>query len=123
MNEESSKEAIARRYTDERRHSMKTLKPVDEETYAKIGKAYLICSEYPEIFGEVTYKKFCSMFVDVVDEDEDEHEARIKAAAPEMYRILRAIDKNYEELNLDEPILDALYGVLRAINGEVESDE
>ncbi len=104
---------------------MKTLKPVDPETYKKIGQAYLILSEYPEVFGDVTMKKFCSMFVDdIIDEDEDEHEARMKAAASEMYRILKAIDKHCEEYyNLDESILDAIYNVLEAIDGEVTSDE
>ena len=71
---------------------MKTLHPVSEETYAKIGAGYLLCSEHPEIFGDVTMRKFCDMFVeDIIDEGEDEHKARIKAAAPEMYRMLRRL--------------------------------
>ena len=69
---------------------MKTVKPVSKETYAKIGAGYLICAEHPEIFGDVTFRKFCDMFVDdIIDEGEDEHKARIKAAAPEMYRMLQ----------------------------------
>ena len=40
---------------------MKTVKPVDEATKAKIGKAYLICSQYPDVFGDVTMKKFCAL--------------------------------------------------------------
>ena len=51
---------------------MKTLHPVSQETYERIGKAYLICSQYPEVFEGVSYKKFCGMFVDdIIDEGED----------------------------------------------------
>lgn len=79
---------------------MKTLHPVDEETYARIGKAYLICSQYPDVFGDVTFKKFCSMFVDVLDDDEDEQDVRLKVVAPAMYRLLGAA---LERLNNYEP--------------------
>lgn len=72
----------------ERRDSMRTLHPVDEETYARIGKAYLICSQHPDVFGDVTFEKFCSMFVDVIPDGKDEHESRKKAAAHEMYDML-----------------------------------
>ena len=70
---------------------MKTLHPVDEATKAKIGKAYAICSEYPDVFGDVTFEKFCSMFVDVIPEGESERSARMKAYAGEMYDTLYAI--------------------------------
>ena len=64
---------------------MKTREPVDDETAALIGKAYVVCSQYPEIFGNVKMSKFCGMFVDVIEEDEDERETRMKTLAPEMY--------------------------------------
>lgn len=67
---------------------MKTVKPVSKETYERIGKAYLICSEYPDVFGDVTFERFCSMFVDVIPEGESEHAAREKAYAGEMYSML-----------------------------------
>ena len=70
---------------------MKTLKPVSKETYERIGKAYAICSEYPDVFGDVTMRKFCGMFVDdIIDEGEDLIEARKKAYAGEMYDLLKA---------------------------------
>ena len=73
---------------------MKTLHPVDEETYERIGKAYLICSQYPDVFGDVTYEKFCSMFVDVIPDGEDERTARMRALAPAMYELLEgALDE------------------------------
>ena len=104
---------------------MKTLKPVDEETYAKIGKAYQICSQYPEVFGEVTMKKFCSMFVDVIDEDEDEREARMRKYAPDMYQILKDVSDS-EVINIDielgKQLEDAIYAVLKVIDGE-EAEE
>ena len=102
---------------------MKTLKPVDEETYAKIGKAYLICSEYPEVFGEVTMKQFCSMFVDVIDEDEDEREARMRAYAPKMYQLLRELKEYSEEYDLYSDLKDEVFELLRKIDGGETSDE
>ena len=102
---------------------MKTLKPVDEETYARIGKAYQICAEYPEVFGDVTMKQFCSMFVDVVDEDEDEREARMRVHAPEMYRILKGVnDWCQRECDLDEDLENDIWELLKSIDGE-EAEE
>ena len=70
---------------------MKTVKPVSQETYERIGAAYAICSKYPDIFGDVTMKRFCSMFVDdIIDEGEDLIEARKKAYAGDMYDLLKA---------------------------------
>ena len=98
---------------------MKTLKPVDEETYARIGKAYQICTEYPEVFGDVTMKKFCSMFVDVVDEGDDEREARMRLHAAEMYRILKAVNDWYQgEGYLHKGLEDDICELLREIDGE-----
>ena len=102
---------------------MKTLKPVDEETYARIGKAYQICTEYPEVFGDVTMKKFCSMFVDVVDEDEDEREARIKAHAPEMYEKLNLAVESLREHRFDSPTAEIIESLLDKIDGGEASDE
>ena len=64
---------------------MKTIYPADQETYARIGEAYLICSQYPEVFGDVPMDKFCSMFTD----NESKQKARINANAPEMYELLK----------------------------------
>ena len=35
--------------------------------------------------------KFCGMFVDVIEEDEDEREMRMKTLAPEMYKLLHVL--------------------------------
>lgn len=93
---------------------MKILKLVDEEIYARIGKAYLICSQYPEVFGDVTLKKICSMFVDVINKDEDNREKRIKAQATQMYEILRAIDRWYMK-DIGIHLQEAISGVLDSI--------
>ena len=109
-------------------YSMKTVKPVDEATKAKIGKANLICSQYPDVFGDVTMKKFCAMFVDVVDEDDDEHEARIKAEAESMYWMLR--NMLYElkrgsgkDADYLTQMIDDIGEVLSRIDGEDACDE
>ena len=83
---------------------MKTVYPVDEETYARIGKAYLICSEHPDVFGDVTMEKFCSMFVDVVPEGKDERETRMKTYASEMYRLLNKVFSYMADANLNEDL-------------------
>ena len=98
---------------------MKTLKPVDPATYEKIGAAYVVCAEYPEIFGDVPLKKFCGMFVDVVDDEEE----RLKAMAPAMYRLLKKIDKRCQRYDLDPDLEDELSEVLRAIESEASDDE
>ena len=98
---------------------MKTLKSVDEETYTRIGKAYLICAEYPEVFGDVKLEKFCSMFVDVVDEGEDEREARMRLHAPEMYRILKGVNDWYQgDGYLHKGLENDILELLREIDGE-----
>ncbi|MBQ7217127.1 MAG: hypothetical protein IJS39_14210 [Synergistaceae bacterium] len=97
---------------------MKTLYPVDKATHEKIGAAYLVCSQYPEIFGDVPMGKFCSMFVDVIDEDEDERTARMRASAPEMYRILQEVQEWCRENDLDSDIECDIWEVLCHINGE-----
>ena len=84
---------------------MKTVKPVSKETYERIGKAYAICSEYPDVFGDVTFRKFCGMFVDdIIDEGEDIIEARKRAAAPDMYRLLNAAFMAMADAKVDEPL-------------------
>ena len=80
---------------------MKTVKPVSKETYAKIGAGYLILAEHPEIFGDVTFRKFCDMFVDdIIDEGEEIIAARKKAYAGEMYDLLRKMRElpDYEDM-------------------------
>ena len=94
---------------------MKTLYPVDDETYARIGKAYLICSQHPDVFNDVKFKKFCSMFVDVIDDCEDEREARLNAAAHEMYDALVCMNGMLHDPRISE--------LLNRINGtEVGND-
>ena len=83
---------------------MRPLYPVDQETYARIGEAYLICSEYPEVFGQVTFKKFCSMFVDIADENEDLQEARKRKEAPAMYQLLCEIRECLTDYDLPSDI-------------------
>ena len=84
---------------------MKTVKPVSKETYERIGKAYAICSEYPDVFGDVTMRKFCGMFVDdIIDEGKDLIEARKRAAAPDMYRLLNAAFMAMADAKVDEPL-------------------
>ena len=102
---------------------MKTLHPVDEETYKRLGKAYLICLQYPDVFGDVTMKKFCSMFVDVLDEDEDEREARMKSHASEMYRVLKIVRRWSKSFHIGDEVEYAVNEVLRKIDGGKASDE
>ena len=84
---------------------MKTLKPVSKETYERIGKAYTICSAYPDVFGDVTFRKFCGMFVDdIIDEGEDLIEARKKAYAGDMYRLLNEAFMAMADAKVDEPL-------------------
>ena len=97
---------------------MKTLHPVDEATNARIGKAYLICSQYPEVFGDVTMKKFCSMFVDVLDEDEDLIEARKKAYAGDMYALLYSAFGGTMSFDKLTRIGDCARDLLARIDGE-----
>lgn len=102
---------------------MRTLHPVDDETYARIGKAYLICSQHPDVFGDVTFEKFCSMFVDVIPEGEDERAARMRALAPAMYELLEAA---LDELSDCAPYSETARGIheLRSsIEGEESGDE
>lgn len=107
---------------------MKTLKPVDEATYARIGKAYLICSQYPDVFDGVTYEKFCGMFVDVVADDEDIHEARMKAEAESMYWMLRNMLYELKRGSCDDAdyiaqVIDDIGEVLSRIDREDACDE
>ena len=84
---------------------MKTVKPVDKATLERIGAAYAICSQYPDVFGDVTFRKFCGMFVDdIIDEGEDLIEARKRAAAPDMYRLLNAAFMAMTDAKVDEPL-------------------
>ncbi len=87
---------------------MKTREPVDEATAARIGKAYVVCSQYPEIFGDVKMSKFCGMFVDVIDEDEDEREVQLRALAPEMYEWILEILDYLASFSIDEDGLNEL---------------
>ena len=84
---------------------MKTVKPVSKETYERIGKAYAICSEYPDVFGDVTMRKFCGMFVDdIIDEGEDLVVARKKAYAGDMYHLLQNAFLSMADAKVDEPL-------------------
>lgn len=97
---------------------MKTREPVDDETAARIGKAYVVCSQYPEIFGDVKMSKFCGMFVDVIDDDEDEREARMRKVAPEMYKILCRVDELCEKVDLDSDTEEDIRELLALIDGK-----
>ena len=97
---------------------MKTLHPVSQETYEKIGKAYLICSEYPEVFGDVTFKKFCSMFVDdIIDEDEDPRDVRMREFAREMYEMLELAVGALFDHNPNSPTAVKIEELLDRIDG------
>ena len=37
--------------------------------YTKLGKAFSICSQYPDVFGDVDLEKFCALFFDNTDND------------------------------------------------------
>ena len=107
---------------------MKTVKPVDEATKARMRKAHLICSQYPEVFGGVTYEKFCNMFVDVVADDEDIHEARMKAEAESMYWMLRNMLYELKRGSGDDAdyiaqVIGDIGEVLSHIDGEDACDE
>ena len=50
-------------------------------------------------------RKFCVMFVDdIIDEGEDLIEARKRAAAPDMYRLLNAAFMAMTDAKVDEPL-------------------
>ena len=107
---------------------MKTVKPVSDETYEKIGQAFVICSEYPEVFGGVTLKKFCSMFVDdIIDEGEDAYQAVLKAYAPEMHSLLKEALMRLKVLVPDSALAGRIEALLEEISGvcskEVFDDE
>ena len=102
---------------------METLKAVDKETLARIGQAYLICSKYPEVFGGVKLEKLCSLFVDELDEEEDEHEARMRKYAPEMYRVLKDIRTWGEEKEINNEQEDRLYEEMCAVLNEIDGGE
>ena len=102
---------------------MKTVKPVSQETYERIGAAYAICSKYPDIFGDVTFKKFCGMFVDdIIDEEEDLIEARKKAYAGEMYDFLDAIAEDMSVREGCEDYVSRIMALLDRIDGNGEED-
>ena len=77
---------------------------VDDATYARIGQAFLVCAEYPEVFEGVTMEKFCSMFVDVIPDGESELTARAKAHAVEMYKLLNKVFSRLEFTGLDDEL-------------------
>ena len=98
---------------------MKTVKPVSQETYERIGAAYAICSKYPDIFGDVTMRNFCSMFVDdIIDEGEDLIEARKKAYAGDMYRLLQKAFLSMADAKVDEPLRLEIDECLSHITGD-----
>ena len=37
--------------------------------YTKLGRAFVICSQYPEIFGDVDLHKFCPLFIETSDDE------------------------------------------------------
>ena len=110
---------------------MKTLYPVDEETYERIGKAYLICSQYPEVFGDVKLRDFCSLFVELEDEDASEEEtfdARVKAYALDMYSLLNNLLYEVKHGSLSDPdyveqVKEDVGGLLSEIAGEEVIDD
>ena len=98
---------------------MKTLHPVSQETYAKIGKAYLIFASYPDVFEGVTYEQLCSLFVDdIIDEGEDLIEARKKAYAGDMYRLLQNAFLSMADAKIDEPLRLEIDECLCHISGD-----
>ena len=98
---------------------MKTVKPVSQETYERIGAAYAICSKYPDIFGDVTMRNFCDMFVDdIIDEGEDLIEARKKAYAGDMYRLLQKAFLSMADAKVDEPLRIEIDECLSHITGD-----
>ncbi len=70
---------------------MKPLYPIDNDVLEHIGAAALIFMQNLDVFGQVTYKQCCSLFTDVIGDDEDIHEARIIHEAPVMYKLLSDI--------------------------------
>ena len=59
----------------------------------------------PDVFGDVTFRKFCGMFVDdIIDEGEDLIEARKKAYAGDMYRLLNEAFMAMADAKVDEPL-------------------
>lgn len=42
---------------------------LQQSPYTKLGKAFSICSKYPDVFGDIDLDKFCSLFIERTDND------------------------------------------------------
>ena len=100
---------------------------MSKETYAKIGAGYLILAEHPEIFGDVTFRKFCDMFVpDIIDEGEEVATARKKAYAEAMYDLLCKLREliDWEDMRFNtiqwETLTRNIDNLLALIDGDYE---
>ena len=103
---------------------MKTVKPVSKATLERIGAAYAICSEYPDVFGDVTMRKFCGMFVDdIIDDGEELAAARKKAYAGEMYDFLDAIAEDMSERGGYEEYASKIAALLDRIDGKEDAED
>ena len=98
---------------------MKTLNDLDEETQERILKAFQICVEHMDVFGEVEMQKLCSLFADGIFEDD--REVRMRKYAPDMYQLLKYVLNS--EVDLGEQLEDAIYAGLRVIDGTEDKDE
>lgn len=100
---------------------MKTLNDLDEGTQERILKAFQICVEHMDVFGEVEMHNLCSLFADGVFEDE--REARKRKYAPEMYELLSELKEYSEEYDLYSDLKDEVFELLRKIDGGEASNE
>ncbi len=99
---------------------MKPLYPLDDEVFERIGAATLVFYDNLDIFGQVTFKQFCSLFTDVIDDDDDIHEARIIHEATVMYKLLTDIRDCLSDYELPRNIEANILSLLERIDCEVE---
>ncbi len=108
---------------------MKTLHPASQEQLAKIGAAYLIFSANPDVFGDVTYKQLCSLFVDdIIDDGEDTKEARMKACAEDMYYALSNLRYELQhggaqDADYIKQVIDEVGELLALIDGKEDASD
>ena len=95
---------------------MKPLYPLDDEVFERIGAATLVFYDNLDIFGQVTFKQFCSLFTDVIEDDDDIHEARIIHEAPVMYKLLADIQDCLSDYELPRNIEARIHALIERID-------
>lgn len=55
---------------------------LEQSPYTRLGKAFTLCSQHPEIFGDVDLHKFCALFLDDNGHEECTHNDRDEDFCP-----------------------------------------